>query len=64
MRFASGQCQHCQRSWGSPSGVPARPADVCSWKVLLTAVGKRGLHVPGVDSVGIATCGGPMIRIS
>ena len=30
VRFASGRCQHCQRSWGSSSGVPARTADVCS----------------------------------
>ena len=26
--------------------------------------GKRGLHVLGIDSVGIATCGGPRIRPS
>ena len=64
MRFASGRCQHCQRSWGSPSAVPVRPADVSSWKVQLTAVGKRGVHVLGIDSVGIATCGGPRIRPS
>ena len=28
MRFSSGRCQHCQRSWVSPSAVPARPTDV------------------------------------
>ena len=64
MRFSTGRCQHCQHSWGNPSAVPARPADVCSLKVLLSAVGKKGLHVLGIDSVGITTCGGPRIRPS